>query len=75
MAVKTEKEARKLGIEELERRAAPMAIVDVDQPEPTEPTGGEEDPSLPAGGGDGSPIVEQPGKSGPHRQNRWHESQ
>ena len=72
--MKTEKEARKLGIEELERRAAPMAIVDVDQQEP-EPTGG--DTSEPVGGGDdgGGLAPDQPGNSDGHRAKIWQKIQ
>src|SRR5262245_8401425 len=71
-AMKNEKEARKLGIEELERRVAPSVFVDDPVLKTSEPTGGD-DPS--AGGGVPPEVVpDQPGNSDGNRDKLWHEN-
>ena len=72
--MKVQKEARKLGIEELERREAPV-LMDV-------PDGGDApapDPGTGDGGGSGGgtipEVADQPGNSDGQRSKLYHENQ
>jgi len=63
------KDKKNLGIEELEKRAAPLAVPGyTESPDPSDPTGGG------GGAGDQQVASDQPGNSDGHRDKLWKKS-